>query len=388
MYLWLHRNKGKIETKNSIVLDSTAFTCGGNPVTGSDGPSTIVPSSNLCALYTAAPNQFIDGVYKVTKTTDFDTDNYQFLYRVGITPAAGYTTVPYDIIIYDALSGDVLASESNTGTGSRQVVIDTIGFPMAIGENKHITTRIETTANAFEFLATITVGQTVTETVGFPLTDLCFFVSNSANIPVTIDDIRPTEQIPDITVLNFLKGLFKVFNLTAYLDNDDEIVVKNIDTFYSDSTTTHDISKYIIKDEHTVSEALPFSDIKFKYKEPKTKLAQAFYGLNNIEYGSLTYIADASKSNSYQILAPFEHMLFERLPDLNDGTNTEVQYGLAIDEDDNPVLTAPLLFYGIYNSSISSTINYVDTVRPEGGGLATAGTQTSISNYWMPHNAN
>ena len=387
LYLWLHRNKGKIETKNSIVLDSTAFTCGGNPVTGSDGPSTIVPSSNLCALYTAAPTQFVDGVYKVTKTTDFNTDNYNFYYRIDIHPATGYTTVPYDIIFFDALSGDTLGFESNTGIGIKSITIDTTSFPMAIGENKHITTRIETTANAFEFSATITVGQTVTQ-FQFPLTDYCFFVSNSANIPVTIDDIRPTEQVPDITVLNFLKGLFKVFNLTAFLDNDDKIVVKNIDTFYSDSTTTHDISKYIIKDEHTVSEALPFSDIKFKYKEPKTKLAQAFYNLNNLEYGSLTYIADASKSNSYEILAPFEHMLFERLPDLNDLTNTEVQYGLSVDDDDNPVLTAPLLFYGIYNSSISTTINYVDTVRPEGGGLATAGTQTSISNYWMPHNAN
>ena len=387
LYLWLNRNKGKIETKNSIVLDSTAFTCGGNPTTGSDEPSNIVPSSNLCALYTAAPTQFVDGVYKVTKTTDFDTYVYDFFYNVSISPAAGYTTVPYDIIIYDALSGDTLGFKSNTGTGIKSITIDTISFPMAIGENKHITTRIETTANAFEFSATITVGQTVTQ-FQFPLRDYCFFVSNSANIPVTIDNVRPTAQVPDITVLNFLKGLFKVFNLTAFLDNDDKIVVKNIDTFYSDSTTTHDISKYIIKDEHTVSEALPFSDIKFKYKEPKTKLAQAFYGLNNLEYGSLTYIADASKSNSYEILAPFEHMLFERLPDLNDGINTEVQYGLAIDEDDKPVITSPLLFYGIYNSSISSTINYVDTVRPEGGGLATAGTRTTVSNYWMPHNAN
>lgn len=67
-----------------------------------------------------------------------------------------------------------------------------------------------------------------------------------------------------------------MFNLTAYLDNSDEIIVKNLNTYYSDSTTTHDLSKYIIKDKHTVGEALPFSDVEFKYSEPKTKLAQAF----------------------------------------------------------------------------------------------------------------
>tara|TARA_R100001163_G_C5063986_1_gene201428 strand:+ start:513 stop:2732 length:2220 start_codon:yes stop_codon:yes gene_type:complete len=386
LYLWLHRDKGKIETKNSLVVDSTAFTCGGNPSTGSDGPSTIVPSSNLCALYTAAPTQFTNGVYKVTKTTNFSTDNYDFFYDVSITPASGFTSVIYDIIIFDALTGDTLAFETNTGNGSKQILLDTASNPMAIGESKHITTRIETTAASFEFEATITVGQTVTETVGSPLTDRCFFVSNSANVPVTIDDIRPTEQVPDIKVLDFLKGIFKMFNLTAFLDSSDRVVVKTLDDFYSDSTTTHDISKFIVKDEHTVSEALPFSNIKFEYPEAKTKLAQAFYNLNNVEYGSLNYIADASQGSKYEVLPPFEHMLFERLSDGTTKVNTDVQYGLAVDDDDNSVVTAPLLFYGIYNTSISTPINYVDSTRPV---TSVSGiTNTTINNYWMPHNAN
>jgi hypothetical protein len=386
LYLWLHRDKGKIETKNSLVIDSTAFTCGGNPVSGSDEPSNIVSSSNLCALYTAAPTQFTNGVYKVTKTTNFATDNYNFLYQVSIAPASGFTSVIYDIIIFDSLTGDTLAFETNTGTGSKQILLDTSSNPMAIGESKHITTRIETTAASFEFQATITVGQTVTETVGSPLSDLCFFVSNSANVPVTIDDIRPTEQVPDIKVLDFLKGIFKVFNLTAFLDSSDRVVVKTLDNFYGDSTTTHDISKFIVKDEHTVSEALPFSNIKFEYPEPKTKLAQAFLNLNNTEYGSLNFIADASQKRKYEVLPPFEHMLFERLADGTTKVNTDVQYGLAVDEDDNSVKTAPLLFYGIYNTSISTPINYVDSTRPvtSSSGI----TNTTINNYWMPHNAN
>jgi hypothetical protein len=386
LYLWLHRDKGKIETKNSLVIDSTAFTCGGNPVSGSDEPSNIVSSSNLCALYTAAPTQFTNGVYKVTKTTNFATDNYNFLYQVSIAPASGFTSVIYDIIIFDSLTGDTLAFETNTDTGSKQILLDTSSNPMAIGESKHITTRIETTAASFEFQATITVGQTVTETVGSPLSDLCFFVSNSANVPVTIDDIRPTEQVPDIKVLDFLKGIFKVFNLTAFLDSSDRVVVKTLDDFYGDSTTTHDISKFIVKDEHTVSEALPFSNIKFEYPEPKTKLAQAFLNLNNTEYGSLNFIADASQKRKYEVLPPFEHMLFERLADGTTKVNTDVQYGLAVDEDDNSVKTAPLLFYGIYNTSISTPINYVDSTRPvtSSSGI----TNTTINNYWMPHNAN
>ena len=388
VYLWLHRDKGKIESKNSIILDSTAFTCGGNPSTGSDGPSAIVPSSNLCALYTAAPTQFINGVYKITKTTNFATDNYDFFFDVSINAATGFTSVPYDIIIYDSLTGDQLAFKgNNTGNSSKQILLDTASNPMAIGESKNITCRIETIA-AFEFLATITVGQTVTITAGTPLTDRCFFVSNSSNVPVAIDYIRPTEQVPDIKVLDFLKGLFKMFNLTAFLNSDDEIVVKTLNDFYGDSTTTHNLTEYVEKNQHTVSEALPFSSISFNFPEPKTKLAEAFLNLNNLEYGSLDFIADASQSNKYEILSPFGHMLYERLSDLTTGTNTEIQYGLSVDSDDNSVVGSPLLFYGIYNTSISTAINYVDSTRPTAGGLVPAGTRTSITNYWMPHNAN
>ena len=204
----------------------------------------------------------------------------------------------------------------------------------------------------------------------------------------TIDSaLLPVNEIPDLKTVDFLKGIFKLFNLTAFLDSSDRVVVKTLDDFYSDSTTTHDISKFIVKDEHTVSEALPFSDITFKYPEPETKLAQAFKDINNREYGKLEFIADASKGRKYVVETVFSHMLFERLTDLNDSSNTDIHYGLSTDESDNTVLPKPLLFYGIYNNVNTTDINFVESTRPEGGGLAPAGTRHSITNYWMPHNA-
>ena len=388
LYMWLHRDKGKIYIKNSIIFDAIPFTCGGNPVTGFDEPSVIDPTKMLCAMYTTAPTEFINGVYKVTKTNDFATDNYYFYYSVAITPAVGYTNVLYDVIINDSFTGDQLAADlNNTGNTSEIITLDTASNPMAIGESIYITTTVETVV-PFQFEVTIIVGQTVTQTVGFPETDFCFFVSNSASIPIVEQEIRPTLQIPDMKVLDFIKGLFKTFNLTAYINTNDEIIVKTLNEFYDDSTTTYDLTKYVEKQEHTVAEALPFSSIKFDYPAPKTKLAQAFLNLNNVEYGELNYIANASKSNDYNIASPFEHMLFERLPDIATAINTEVQYGLFVDDDDKPSIGAPLIFYGIRNTNISPEINYVNSIRPVGGGLAPVGTRTTISNYWMPHNAN
>ena len=387
LYLWLHRDKGKIETENSIVVDSASFSCvsAGNSI-------RYDPLQTLCNVYTNSPTEFTNGVYKVTKnvytpagSTLLQENNY-FTFAVEVTPNTGFTSVPYNILIFDSLTGEQLSFSAEVGTGTNSVLLDTPTSPMAIGQTKNITCKIISQV-AFEFGIDITVGQSIYLAASL-IAETCEFNSAASNIAVTIEDIRPTQQVPDIKVLDFLKGLFKMFNLTAFLNSNDEIVVKNLNTFYSDSTTTHDLSKYIIKDNHTVSEALPFSNIKFDYPDPKTKLAQAFYNINNIEYGSLNYIADASQGGKYEVLPPFEHMLFERLPDVTSAVNTDVQYGLAVDDNDNPVMTAPLLFYGIYNTGISTPINYVDTTRPEGGGLATAGTRTILTNYWMPHNAN
>tara|TARA_R100001163_G_scaffold9810_1_gene9371 strand:+ start:703 stop:2919 length:2217 start_codon:yes stop_codon:yes gene_type:complete len=385
LYLWLHRNKGKVESENSISLEGQTFSC----VT-SGNSLRYDPVQTLCNVYTNPKTEFNSGVYTVTKeeyifppTGQPQPFNY-FSYTVDITPASGFASTPYTIVIFDILTGDELASISTVGTQTLGTgVFDSPGNPMNTGDTKKVTCKIICSA-AFQFGANVTVGQSFLNYA--PTPEYCQFNSAASNIAVTIDDIRPTEQVPDIKVIDFLKGIFKMFNLTAFLNSDDEIVVKTLDDFYSDSTTTHDLSKYIIKDNHTVGEALPFSNIKFDYPEPKTKLAQAFYNLNNVEYGSLNYIADASQGSKYEVLPPFEHMLFERLSDGTTAVNTDVQYGLAVDDNDNSVMTAPLLFYGIYNTSISTPINYVDSTRPV---ISSSGiTNTTINNYWMPHNAN
>ena len=385
LYLWLHRDKGKMQTENSVSIEGQAFTC----VT-SGNSLRYDPVQTLCNVYQNPKTEFSNGVYTVTKEEYIFPPTGQvqlfnrFFYGVAINPNTGFGSTPYSVRIVDLIDNSEIASITTTGNLSLfGGTFDLPESPMVTGQTRKITAIISS-AGSFEFGANVTVGQHfLNPGVTF---ESCTFNSNATNISVVIDDIKPTEQVPDIKVLDFLKGIFKVFNLTAFLDSSDRVVVKTLDDFYGDSTTTHDISKFIVKDEHTVSEALPFSNIKFEYPEPKTKLAQAFLNLNNTEYGSLNFIADASQNRKYEVLPPFEHMLFERLADGTTKVNTDVQYGLAVDEDDNSVKTAPLLFYGIYNTSISTPINYVDSTRPvtSSSGI----TNTTINNYWMQHNAN
>ena len=254
---------------------------------------------------------------------------------------------------------------------------------MGIGDKKELVTRVTCDSN-FVFTSEI-------ET--FVLDNNASFLysathTSTSTIAATAQEFAPTQEIPEIKILDFLKGLFKQFNLTAFLNDSDEIVVKTLDDFYGDSTTTHDISQYVQSDENTVSEALPFSDIILEYPEPNTKLALAYSNIHNNRYGKLDYQANASRGATYKVETPFGHMLYERLQDLDDDSYTSVQYGLSVNESGDEVIPKPLLFYGVYQTSISTPINFVDTVRKEDGILADAGTRSSLTDYWMPHNAN
>ena len=368
LYLWLNRKIGKY----SFIFDitgNTAFTC-----------ADVTAGS--CAFFSSTPSAlFNNGKYSIEKTSTPDLETFQYITKV--IPTATYATTNYTVEVINALTDTIEATLTSSGTDSVGVVLDLSTDPMAIGEKKELVTRVTCDSN-FEFTSEI-------ETFVLDLTGSGFIYAakhtSTSTIAATAQDFAPTQEIPEIKVLDFLKGLFKQFNLTAFLDSNNEIVVKTLDSFYADSTTTHDISQYIKTDDNTVSEALPFSDITLQYPEPNTKLALAYGNIHNNRYGKLDYQANASRGATYKVETPFGHMLYERLQDLDDESYTEIQYGLSVNESDNEVLPKPLLFYGIYQSSISDAINFVDSVRPEDGGLAPSGTRYSLTDYWMPHNA-
>lgn len=366
LYLWLNRKIGKY----SFVFD----------ITGNTTFNCVDITTGSCTYFGATSQAlFNNGKYTIEKTPDLTT----FQYITKVIPTATYTSTNYTVEIIDALTDTIEATLTTSGTNNVGVVFDLPTDPMGIGDKKELVTRVTCDSN-FVFTSEI-------ET--FVLDNNASFLysathTSTSTIAATAQEFAPTQEIPEIKILDFLKGIFKQFNLTAFLNDSDEIVVKTLDDFYGDSTTTHDISQYVQSDENTVSEALPFSDIILEYPEPNTKLALAYSNIHNNRYGKLDYQANASRGATYKVETPFGHMLYERLQDLDDDSYTSVQYGLSVNESGDEVIPKPLLFYGVYQTSISTPINFVDTVRKEDGTLADAGTRSSLTNYWMPHNAN
>ena len=373
LYMWLHRYTGKLVVAGSVSLNSGfPFTC---DVGSADCPYFLPATGNECTFTESTA---------VTKYLRINTPLSELEYTATITPDGAYTNVVYTIEVMNGTNTEAIL-EHAVGTQSLQVKYGQFNNVVPVGGSKFLYVRV-TSESPFLFGCNVDLIFDSTD-AGLRTAN---FNSNSLVIGL-VGDVIPSTEIPNIRVLDFIKGLFKTFNLTAYINNDDEIIVKTLDEYYNDSNTTYDLTKYVEKNEHTIAEALPFSTIDLSYPEPDTKLAKAFSEINNFEYGKLQYTADASVGSTYSIESPFDHVLYERLNDQN-GSQTQVQYGYFVNENNENVIGKPLIFYGIYQSALTTGFNspmqFVDSIRPTDGTLPNNPVGfSSVLKYWMAHNA-
>jgi hypothetical protein len=241
-------------------------------------------------------------------------------------------------------------------------------------------------------------------------------------------DVNLTKEIfmPKMKVIDFLTGIFKTFNLTAYFIDDisdpkfGQIYVDTLDNYYADATNnrlgaTIDIDKYLDTSEHTVESILPFTDVEFKYKENEALLMRQHEEAFNEVFGDAEFNVRRNfkdkidRGTKYEIKIPFTHLKYERLidsslesQDLGSNSSsstgqtgqTFLQWGYSAGGDFNPDTSAtpvptgdyeslavkPLLFYGILETGLpaSSKINWIYN--------GAAGVP--ISSYWRPSNSN
>ena len=385
LYMWLHRDKGKIEVDNSITIDNETFSC---------FTSSEIPSGQACTYFSSTSTSLFDnGTYKIQCIQDI----LEFELEVEVTPLTGFTSVEYTTEIVDSLTGVVVASKTKSGVSLlfKSYSNNFANFVSAdfieIGEKRNLVTRIRSDV-PFNFRLNLTTRvYDFTTNSPAPTTGLIQAEFLSTTVPLSLSNpqINITDEIPDIKVLDFLNGLFKMFNLTSFVNFEGEIVVQRLDDFFA-SGQTLDLTEYIKTDEHVVNKTLPFSEVDLEYVEPKSILAQTFLNTNNRKYGEVEYKGDAKDKNIYKVTAPFEHMLYSRLSDLTSNAFTDVQTGCFLDEELNPSIGQPLLFYGVYITGISTGINFAYCTRPDTyGALASnPALNFTLTAYWMPHHAN
>ena len=193
--------------------------------------------------------------------------------------------------------------------------------------------------------------------------------------------LQVANQLPDMKIIEFLQGLFKMFNLTSYITESKEVKIQALDDYYSNSEVYWDITKDLDKESSSIDTVLPYREINFTYEGLESFLAENHKEQFNKDWGSVKYTGDDKLSGDvYDITIPFEHFKYERLIDANtsvpeDDRDTTIQYGWSVDSSQSPTLGKPLLFYPEKNTG--TAIGY----RPISGGVS------SLSTYFIPSNS-
>jgi len=373
LFMWLHRKKGDVEPAEQVTMQF--------------GQVTLWSPYN-----TSSPRLFTQQGALVVATTVVTYPNSIDSFNLSMTPTN--TSTSYDIQVFR--NGSLYFSQqNNTGT----TLLNETDFTMTAG---NFTLKIGTADSSGITFNTSSIqwevnGSEGGEVISNNWTDT--WRNGSQLSTSTTFEFVITEQIPKMKVLDFLTGLFQMFNLTAFVDTDGTIVVRTLDSFYNASSTTWTIDEFVDVKSSSVDLALPYKEVKLAYQGLNTFLAIQYEQLENKGWGTLNFSLDNAKydapEQSYAIELPFEHLQFQRLLDANGGSAKTIQWGWFVNDNQEPTYSKPLLFYAIKQSggtgisfkNSSSSFQQLTTYNIPSNSLAiSSSTSTTNINFSLEQN--
>ena len=383
LFMWLHRKKGSVQPTTqvteylSLVTNPQGFSLtSGTPNTGmnSGGNTLSIFISNYLELIT-------NYLYLTTSTNE----EFQV------------------VIIRNGLP--FFTSPLIQGTGSQVTTVFGVSDFGGTLQPGGYTVSISQTNQANITFSQIKWELNGVDSGGVNWTDIYTATSFSTDTATT--EFNITEQIPEMKVIDLLTGLFKMFNLTAFVE-DGIIVVKTLDEYYQLESTwnttntfwqnddtlwneagtsgasTYSLDEFMDVNSSQVNVALPFKQVNFEYEGLGTFLAQQYNQINNIGWGTERYTLDSETYDApnevYKVQLPFEHVQYERLVNANGGANTTAQYGYFVDQNQQAYFGKPLLFYPILQTTsggLHKSISFRDT----------SSANSELTNYIIPSNS-
>ena len=201
-------------------------------------------------------------------------------------------------------------------------------------------------------------------------------ISRSTSQSIT-RTVTVADQMPEQKVSDFMSSLLKMFNLVIVPTDENKYDIEPLDDWYGEGTT-HEITKYIDTQEVDIAKPQLYRRINFEYNETEAILGEQYRLQNDIGYGDIR--ADFSfDGEELDVEVGFDHMLFERLDNLNNGITT-INVGKSITRELEPYIGKPLIFYAPGTITGTSTFAYI----PSGSNP----TEVSKTNFWLATNLN
>ena len=155
--------------------------------------------------------------------------------------------------------------------------------------------------------------------------------------------------LPDMKITDFFSGILKMFNLTAYSENENVYNIEPLEDWYN-AGKIRDITKYVNLDGE-ITRAPFYKVMNFQYEKSESLINRAFADTFQREFGDLKYTFDVeSDGDEYTIKLPFENLMHQKFS----GTKLHVGYCLKLDL--KPYVPKPILLYKYGN--ISTDVNF------------------------------
>jgi hypothetical protein len=389
LYLWLNPQKEEF-----------------NYVEENDSNSTYLFSKKLSDYTSTDPFDTSD---LSISGSEINIDSFTYRWSIDLTFDVSDTNANYRIIVRDVRTGNENITDGIGNKTSLNIYNAVADADAGVFTNIEIEFSSETGVT----FSNISLDAGGINRFTNVLTTKTYTITSNAS-QETKFDINITKKIPEMRVVDFLIGLFKIFNLTAYYIEDvsdgdyQKIYVDTLDNFYADAvnnklTQTINLDKYVDISQHQIDSIIPFTDIDFKYTETNTVINEHHKELYKKYYGNASYnirekFSDATtgeynidRVSKYEINTAFSHLKYERLLDgkLGEGV-TDIQWGysaggeFSADTSLDPsegnyegMLIKPLLFYGVRETSISTPIAWYN-----------GSTADSLTDYYRPSNTN
>ena len=158
---------------------------------------------------------------------------------------------------------------------------------------------------------------------------------------------------PDMKVLDFIKGILNVFNMTCYATDSLTYRIEPLDNWYNNGIEWN-ITPYTITDDITYSRPPLYKKITYAWEQSQSFMNREFYDLFKREYGTLEAVFDFDGSD-YEIKLPFETHLHTKFT----GTNLQVGYCLGTEPEYKNYIPKPTLLY-MYEQQTANVDFYLD----------------------------
>lgn len=376
LYMWQHRNEGEVfkaeqeggnesvpfnKVGNFTIETIDDYDKWGRGSAGGEYNRNYIPSGGDFFRFRKAANssdvKHLLFISVSTTCTDYDT----VLYKNG--QPHFYTKNGNNLYLTSNSSGYIRLGDSGSN-----------GVDLGPGDYSFY---IRSKQNA-DFDVKFVVNEAVKRLVGIYWDSHKAVFHGSLSIQTT-NTFSTSVQVPKMKTMNFLTGLFKMFNLTAYVDSKGIINVVPLNDYYANSKNTWEITEYLDTTESQVSSLIPYKTIDFSFKGLKSIFAANHYSQFGREWGTELYNGN-NEGSVFELEVPFEHHKYERIIDPSTNTLTTVQWGWSVDEKKEPYIGEPLLFYG-HKIENGTAISFVDNTIP------TSPTKSSIDDYYIPLNS-